>query len=768
VVDQSSAPVPGVTVQLVVGGRVTQEAVTAADGTFALGACGPESRVAAALSGFDKVTVTCAEASRIVLSLGRVSETVDVVAPANVVADSPTSLAVGAELPRLTMQRLPAASPHMREALPLLPSVIRGVDGLLHIDGVRPHESPLLIDGFNVTDPATGVSSIDLPLESVRAAEVLRDPMTITFGGALGSLASIDTRSGGESLEAGVQGFVPRPRLTGGGFGRLEGFSPRGFASGSAGSAVRYLASAEYDFDRIPVPGVTASSGSPDTRQVGGSVFARVDVRLSAADSLTAEAIFFPRTQRLHGLSPLRTVEAAPTLRDRDLFGGLVGRHVFAPGSILTLRVGLLSHRTELRPEADGAPEITPAQAAGGFFSTLDRRASRLEGGVSWQRQLGTGSDRHDLTLAATAEGRTLRGSVAERRVDVRDAAGTLVRVVGFGPPSVFGADDGGLGVALRDLWRRGERLQLDMGARGDWSDLGGFSPSGRVGFRYSLGDDATVVKGGLGTFVGSVPLTAAAFGGFPMRFEGEPGGGEAPLVGLKPVVGRLTLPRALASNVHVERRIGRGWEAMLGLGLRRSSRLATLSVRESEGSLVVESAGRSTYRGVEAALRHTWGARDQVFVSYTRSSARGELNDFSTLFASGDTEILQTGGVARLGSDAPHRLLAWATISLPAGFGLAPAVEWRSGFPYSAIDAQRELVGPPNSASFPPFFSLDLVVDKTITVKGKRVKLNVQVFNATNHSNPRDVFAVVGAPRFGTFVNSVGPTVRGDIGVDW
>ena len=60
------------------------------------------------------------------------------------------------------------------------------------------------------------------------------------------------------------------------------------------------------------------------------------------------------------------------------------------------------------------------------------------------------------------------------------------------------------------------------------------------------------------------------------------------------------------------------------------------------------------------------------------------------------------------------------------------------------------------------------LTVDKTLTIKRKRVKLNVQLFNATNHFNPRDVFAVVGAPRFGTFVNSIGPTVRGDIGVDW
>jgi hypothetical protein len=94
--------------------------------------------------------------------------------------------------------------------------------------------------------------------------------------------------------------------------------------------------------------------------------------------------------------------------------------------------------------------------------------------------------------------------------------------------------------------------------------------------------------------------------------------------------------------------------------------------------------------------------------------------------------------------------------------------VEWRSGFPYSVLDARRQIVGTPNSSSFPAFFSLDLTVDKTLTIKRKRVKLNVQLFNATNHSNPRDVFAVAGAPRFGTFVNSVGPTLRGDIGVDW
>ena len=79
-----------------------------------------------------------------------------------------------------------------------------------------------------------------------------------------------------------------------------------------------------------------------------------------------------------------------------------------------------------------------------------------------------------------------------------------------------------------------------------------------------------------------------------------------------------------------------------------------------------------------------------------------------------------------------------------------------------------RAYVGPPNGSSFPAFFSLDLVIDKTLTIMRKRVKLNVQLFNVTDHVNPRDVFAVAGSARFGTFVNSVAPTVRGDIAVIW
>ena len=65
-------------------------------------------------------------------------------------------------------QRLPTPRPHILQSLPLLPAVVRGRDGLLRIGGTRPHESALWIDGFDVTDPVTGTSAIDLPDESVK------------------------------------------------------------------------------------------------------------------------------------------------------------------------------------------------------------------------------------------------------------------------------------------------------------------------------------------------------------------------------------------------------------------------------------------------------------------------------------------------------------------------------------------------------------------------------------------------------------------------
>ena len=95
---------------------------------------------------------------------------------------------------------------------------------MLHLDGTRPHEAALWIDGFDVTDPVTGTSAIDLPIQAIRGVVLLRDPMNAVIGGTLGALASVETVEGGDTFSAGFEGFVPRPRFKFHGFGKIEAF----------------------------------------------------------------------------------------------------------------------------------------------------------------------------------------------------------------------------------------------------------------------------------------------------------------------------------------------------------------------------------------------------------------------------------------------------------------------------------------------------------------------------------------------------------------
>jgi hypothetical protein len=155
------------------------------------------------------------------------------------------------------------------------------------------------------------------------------------------------------------------------------------------------------------------------------------------------------------------------------------------------------------------------------------------------------------------------------------------------------------------------------------------------------------------------------------------------------------------------------------------------------------------------------------LFVSYVRSSAHGELNDFAALFHVLDAPLLQPGGMSRLPSDARHRVIAWGTFNLPRRVVVSPVMEWRSGFLFSPVDDRYLYAGTPNSCAFPTFLATDMVAYKTFTVRGRSADIGMQLFNLTNHRNPREVHSVVG-PRFGQFANSVGPIVRGYMLVKW
>ena len=773
VVDQTGAGLPGVLLEVMDGTRVVATITTSADGSFEIPPEAGGSTVVASLSGFQPATVARADSARIVLALAYSMATTAVVAP-ELSAASPTSSLLGNDLPADTVSRLPSSKLQARESLPLLPAVVRGPDGLMQLGGARPHETPLLLDGFNVTDPATGISSINLPFETVGGVEVLRDPMAVTYGGLIGGLVQLDSRQGGDEFKAGVQGFVPRPRLSNPGFGRLEGIFPRVHVSGPLlGGRLHYVGAVEYDFERIAVPGVTQGSG-PNLVQESATVFGRLDARINERNSVTFETLVFPNSTDSLGLSPRRDLYATTDLRERDVFAGGIVRHVLDGPGVLTLRFGVLTHSTELVPNGGGASWISPIGWSRNWFAHFSRHSARYSAEGVWSRTLKSPGGSHDLTLSGGVNTRSLTSTSAEGPVRVESTTGNLVRTVDFDDMSRVSVRDTIVDLAARDVWRLHERFQVDAGVRVDGArQYGPIAPSVRSGVRYTLKTKAlTVIKAGVGTFVGNVPLAAAAFARHPRRIDRRMGdlGGEMIEAVYQPIAAALSFPRARVATVELERQIRPGLDAQIGFTKRESSRLATLDVPSQTGTvpIAIRSNGTASYHEIQLSVRQTWTDGQQIFASFVRSSAEGELNDFASVTQTFDVPLIQTGGRARFAADAPNRLLVWGTFNFPRKIVLSPVVEWRSGFPYSMLTQRQRYFGTPNSQRYPPFMAADAVIYKTFTVHNRSADLGLQIFNITNHFNPRDVYAVVGSPQFGGFANGVGRIVRGYMLVKW
>jgi len=106
----------------------------------------------------------------------------------------------------------------------------------------------------------------------------------------------------------------------------------------------------------------------------------------------------------------------------------------------------------------------------------------------------------------------------------------------------------------------------------------------------------------------------------------------------------------------------------------------------------------------------------------------------------------------------------------MPLGITVMPALDIRSGFPFSMVNDRLDFVGVRNRERFPAFLSLDATVLKSFTVPflDKQARAGVIIFNITNHFNPRDVQNNLSSSYFGQFFNSLSTSVRGKFEIDF
>jgi hypothetical protein len=225
VLDSSGAVLPGATMTLsspsLQGVRTT---TTDNDGRFRFLAVPPGTyTVKTELAGFSTIeqgTVRVQLDSTVTLEMtmspAAVTETVTVTGTAPVI--DVTSTTTGAKFDTQLFDKLPVARNFQSLAL-AAPGVTTG--GLTtngnqvnpSVNGAFAAENRYVVDGLDTTDPAFGTSNVALPMEFIQEVEIKTGGYQAEYGGALGGILNVLTKSGSNQLKGDVFGYYTDENL---------------------------------------------------------------------------------------------------------------------------------------------------------------------------------------------------------------------------------------------------------------------------------------------------------------------------------------------------------------------------------------------------------------------------------------------------------------------------------------------------------------------------------------------------------------------------
>jgi hypothetical protein len=262
-----------------------------------------------------------------------------------------------------------------------------------------------------------------------------------------------------------------------------------------------------------------------------------------------------------------------------------------------------------------------------------------------------------------------------------------------------------------------------------------------------------------VGRFRQRTPLNVGAFGQFEERSvtrfgaDGAPLGPPVTLVNVPP--SELETPEAITGNVEWNQRFGRRVLFKANYLRRQGADEYILEPDPARGEVRLLSTGRSQYWEFEVTGRYLRGERRDITVSYVRSHGSADLNNYDQFYGNLRNPILRPNEHSLIPTDVPHRLLVRGTIGLPGRWDLAPVIEIRSGFPWSAVNEFQDFVGARNRAGrLPRVRTFDFALSRPWTVWKYRVRAGIRVYNIFGASAERDVQSNTASPRYGQFFN--------------
>ena len=683
------------------------------------------------------------------------------------------------EVPASIAKELPGRPPTVSDVLPLTPGITRSTQGGLNISGSGEQRSALIVNSADVTDPATGQFGTTIPIDIVESLNVLQTPFQAEYGRFTSALVSVETRRGGDKWKADLNDPLPDFRIRSYHLRGVRDATPRvNFEGPLIEEKLFFSEGVEYEVRKTEV--LTLPFPSNQQLKEGLNSFSQLDYILSQTHLITATFHLAPTQLESVNLS---TFNPKPTTPDASLhdYTGTLGDHLtLFHGDLLENTFSYTRFITSVWAHGPQDLILTPSGNQGNYFAQQQRDSSRLSFASTYSIHAIDLAGEHHIKAGAYFAPSSENGQILERPFSVVDAAGNLLQQSTFTGGSPVTRNDTEIALFGQDHWLITPRFAIDMGVRTESQELTEtLRLAPRAGFAWTpLGDHGPVIRAGIGLFYDRVPLDVYSFAQYPNQIITTYNSSGATIAGpttflnvLGEVVSRNPYsfhqqvvgdfsPRSTTWSFQGDQQVSSWLKLKASYVQNVSAGLIILHPilpvgGSSIGTMLMTGDGQSRYHQLEVSGRlRLQGDKRQLFFSYVKSLARGDLNDFSAFLGSFPAPIIRPNQFGNLPADLPNRFLIWGLIHLPLKFRIAPIFEWRSGFPYSLTDAAQAYVGIPNSQRFPHFLSLDARISKDFKVSAKySIRFSVSSNNATNHFNPDSVYSNLDASLYGQFL---------------
>jgi outer membrane receptor for ferrienterochelin and colicin len=402
-----------------------------------------------------------------------------------------------------------------QDALPLVPGVVRGPDGLLNMKGARASQSALTVNSANVTDPVTGEGAINLPIEAIQSVEVVSNPYAPEYGNFTGAVTKVQTRSGGEKFAVDAQSFVPRLRREGGSFVGIGAFTPRVTFSGPLiKDKLKFMQSFEYRFVRTPVENLPTLKRDTDLESFDS--VSQFDWDIDQRNHITTTFLSVPRETEICRTEYFQFAGGDTELQATRLpVGDKREKALSSSSSVLESTISIKQFDADVFPSSGTAPmNFSPNENSGNFFNQQARKSKRYEALEVYSFNGPSFAGTHFMKVGSGVSYVTFDGRNTSNTVRILRADGTRNQQIDFIGSGQLSRNQTQFQAYFEDKWTLNRRLTLEYGARYDRDNIASENNiAPRISFAFlPILDGRTVVRGGIGLFYDDIDLNVATF----------------------------------------------------------------------------------------------------------------------------------------------------------------------------------------------------------------------------------------------------------------